>query len=136
MIKSPVKRDFLDEVRIVDRLPLNGLMKLWIYQYYLLAHLSWPPDDPCLSRSFAVELTETVNHKLKKWAGLYKSADLGCMFRSRSLPGSLGLTSVTSHFEKIQVIKCSILKDSQDPDVKHVYEAKSKRTSKWKVKWS
>ena len=135
-IKNQVKRDFLDEVRIVDRLPLNGLMKLWLYQYYLLAHLSWPLMIHDFSRSFAVELTETVNHKLKKWAGLYKSADLGCLFRSRDLPGSLGLTSVTSHFEKMQVIKCSILKDSQDPDVKHIYEAKSKRTSKWKVKWS
>jgi len=88
------------------------------------------------ARSFAVELTKAVNPKLKKWAGLYKSADLGCLFRPRSLPGSLGLSSITSHFEKMQVIKCSILQNSQDPDVKCVYEAWAKKTSAWQVKWS
>ena len=135
-IKDHVRREFLKEVRLVDGLPINGLMKLWLYQHYLLAHLSWPLMIHDFARSFAVKLTESVNSKLKKWAGLYRSADLGSLFRPKSLPGSLGLSSVTSHFEKMQVIKCSILQDSQDPDVKRVYEAKSKRTSKWTAKWS
>ena len=83
-----------------------------------------------------MELDKDIKRTLKHWVGLYRSADLGCLYQHRSLPGSLGLTSNTSHFENMQVIKCSILLSSPDPKVTAMYEVRAAQTTQWRVKWS
>ena len=92
-------------------------MKLWLYQFYVLARISWPFMVQDLPLSFAEALERKVRAQLKRWAGLFKYADVGSLFRSKSKFG-LGLTSVTTHFVKMQVIKCSLLKHSGDPDIR------------------
>ena len=45
-------------------------MKLWLYQHYLLAHLSWPFLIHDLPVSLANDLQKKSNLTLKRWAGI------------------------------------------------------------------
>ena len=86
-----------------------------LYQFFVLARLSWP------------FLVHDFNHSFAQaWAGLYRSVDLGVLFRSKEQFG-LGLTSVADHFERMQIIRCQLLKDSIDPEVRSIYNAKVRR---------
>lgn len=135
-VQAHVRASFQREVKLVNSCHVNGLMKLWLYQYYLLAHLSWPFLIHDFPISFARELESSMSTTLKRWTGLYRGADVGSLFRSRAFPGSLGLTSISKHFVKMQVIRSNILQTSKDTLVKSVYEARASRTMVWKVKFS
>ena len=134
-IKAVVERKFFADMDIVNSCGVNGLMKLWLYQHYILSRLAWPflINDFCLS--FSVSLEKRCRLQLKRWAGLFKGADVGCLFRSRSNFG-LGLTSARQYFVKMQFIKTSILRSSQDPDVKALQEARSARFRSFRARWS
>ena len=135
-IKEYILKRFMEDVELLENSKINGFMKLWIYQFYILARLSWPflVQDFCLS--FAENLEKSMRAKLKRWAGIYKSADVGILFRSRKDFG-LGLTSISMHFKRMQFIKCSLLEHSPDNDVRQMYshlEAKhASMTRVWKA---
>ena len=96
------------------------LMKLWLYQHYVLGRLSWWFLAHDLTHDFAKTLTRTISSQLKRWAGLYSKADVGTLFRNRKNCG-LGLTSVVGHFVRMQMIRCSLLKNSSDPSIRSTY---------------
>ena len=77
----------------VDRCGVNGLCKLFLYEHFVVRRLSWVflVHDLCLS--FARELDKLVIPRLKIWAGLYRSSDVGTLFRLRAHLG-LQLTSI------------------------------------------
>ena len=134
-VKNSIRKQFIEEVSLIDKSKVNGLMKLWLYQFYVLAHLAWPFLVHDFNYSFSVELQDMISVKLKRWAKLYRGADIGSLFRSRNEFG-LNLTSVSQSFTRMQIIKCKILQDSDDPNVRLVYEFRAKKTCAWKVKWS
>ena len=105
----------------VDQSLVNGFMKLWIYQFYLLSHLSWPFLVYDFDGTFILDLQKQSNAFLKKWAGINKSAENGLLFRSKENYG-LGLTSIVDHFERMQLIKCSLLQNSVDNDIQQLYK--------------
>ena len=82
---------------LVDKAPINGIMKTWIYQHYILARLSWPFLVHDFDLNFAKQLERSISVLLKKWLGIVRTADVGILFRSRSNFG-LGLTSISDHF--------------------------------------
>ena len=53
----------------------NGFIKLWLYHFYALSHLSWPLMIHNLDMSFARDLQAQIQPTLKKWAGIARSAD-------------------------------------------------------------
>ena len=57
------------------------------------------------------------------------------MFRSRENFG-LQLTSVSDHFVLMQLIKCTILSNSNDADVVEIYRMQTARKCTFKKKWS
>jgi len=63
---------------------VNGLHKLFLYEHFIVRRLSWPflVHDLCLS--YARDLDKFVIPHLKRWAGLYRSSDVGTLFRLRS----------------------------------------------------
>ena len=81
-------------------------MKAWLYQFYILSRLSWLFLVQDLNHSLAERLTIRATAKLKKWLGVYSSADIGILYRPKSDFG-LGLTSVVTHFEKMQIVTIS-----------------------------
>ena len=133
-IRGRVQAAFLEDIKLIQNSKVNGLMKLWLYQFYALAHLSWPFMVHDFAKSFSVELQKLVSVTLKRWAGLYKSADVGTLYRSRKAFG-MGLTSVTSHFERMQIIKCSLLKHSSDTVISSMYNRMEEREAKFVKRW-
>jgi hypothetical protein len=72
---------------------------------------------------------------LKSWAGLFRSSDLGTLFRRREHLG-LQLTSLTACYKKLQIVKCCLLKYSSDPLIKEIYEIKKGRVMSFSERWS
>jgi len=133
-IKTKIWDTILKDFDTVDNSLVNGFMKLWIYQFYILAQLSWPFLIYDFNRSFVVDLQREVNSLLKKWAGIYRSSDNGLLFRSKEHFG-LGLTSIIDHFEKMQLIKCSLLQNSIDPTVQLLYRNREQANAKLNRVW-
>ena len=69
-IKDKISAFLANDIATIDSSKLNGFMKLWLYQFYILAHLSWPFLINDLDNSFALDLQRSVNQKLKTWAGI------------------------------------------------------------------
>ena len=134
MIQERVRAKFLNDMKLVKQSKVNGLMKLWLYQFYVLARISWPLLIQDFPRSFAVGLEKAVRVQLKRWAGVFRGADVGVLFRSKSKFG-LGLTSVSSHFERMQVIKCFLLKHSVDSDIATLYARRELKEAGFKTIW-
>ena len=107
-IKDKIVATLAEDIELVKNSKVNGFMKLWLYQFYVLSHLSWPFLINDLDLSFAQDLQRNVNMTLKKWAGISKSVDNGLMFRSKKNFG-LGLTAIAAHNQKMQLIKCQPL---------------------------
>ena len=109
-------------------------MKLWLYQFYAISHLSWPFMINDLDRSFSLDLQAEVNVQLKRWAGIGRSVDNGLLFRSKTKFG-LGLTSVSDHYQRMQIIKYELLRNSLDPTVVELYKFREKQNSSLSRTW-
>ena len=82
-IKTKIASSLSEDIEIIKKSKVNGFMKLWLYQFYALSHLSWPFLINDLDLSFAQDLQRSVNLTLKRWAEIGKSVDDGLLFRSR-----------------------------------------------------
>ena len=109
-------------------------MKLWLYQFYALQHLSWPFIINDLNRNFSLELQRNTNQQLKQWARISRSIDNGLLFRQKQNFG-LGLTSISDHYEQMQVIKCELLSHSLDPNIVALYKTRESLNAKLKRVW-
>jgi len=126
-----VKQEFLKMMEIVGNDPVNGLMKLWMYQNFVLSKFSWPFMIYNFSITFMKKLEAKSTAMLKKWAGVFKKADPSILYRPRNLLG-LQLTSLSSHFQKLQVCKCLLLENSIDQNIRSLYSVKASKESSLK----
>ena len=124
-IRSSLSAYFL----AVDASPVNGFIKLWLYQHYVLAMMSWMFMVHELDLSFALTLERQKSDTLRKWAGIFQRSDAGALYRSRKKFG-LGIKSIGLHFKLCKAVYCHLLKYSQDPSVRAVYLAKERRNLK------
>ena len=116
----------MQDINTIDNSLVNGFIKLWLYQFYLLAGTSWAFLIYDFERSFAVDIEKQINTKLKKWAGINLTVDNGLLFRSKENFG-LGLTSITHNYEHMHLIKCELLQNSIDLTVQKVsYQSRQK----------
>jgi hypothetical protein len=88
--------------------------------------------DPPLS--FARDLDRTTTRYLKKWTGLFRGADVGTLYCPRERFG-LGITKTSVHFRKMGIIKCLLLQQSNDANVRQIYEIRAKREAPHKRVW-
>ena len=120
--KRQFETEFLGWLALVDKDPINGLMKCWIYQHYIISKSSWTLLIHDFNRDFvAKNIEQPTGAYLRRWAGLFKSADRGALYRPREKLG-LNMTSMTVHFESMRVIRCHLLKHSLDEDIVAVYQ--------------
>ena len=135
VLKSDVRKRVLSDLTTVDTCGVDGFCKLFLYEFFVIRRVSWQFLVHDLSLTFATELDKISVRFLKRWAGLFRSADLGCLFRLRRDMG-LQLTSFTFHFKHLQLVRCCLLKHSRDPLVAGVYQAKATREQSWSRTWS
>ena len=126
-MKKQFTIDWFKWLTLVDKDAINGLMKLWVYQHYIIAKSSWPLLIQDFNRDFvATTIDKPTRVYLRRWAGLFKSADESSLYRPREKLG-LNLTSVTVHFESMRVVRCHLLKHSHDTDIVSVYQHRELR---------
>lgn len=102
-------------------------MKLWMYQFFVLGMLSWPLLIQDFNRDFVkTMISRPCGVFLRRWAGVFASIDMGCFYRRKEHFG-LGLTSLVTYFEKLQIIKLHLVKFSPDPSIAALYEMRRKR---------
>ena len=126
-VKSSFLRKLHELLGIVESDPLDGFSRLWLYQHFVLGMVSWPLLIQDFNHDFVkTQITRPCGVFLRRWAGVFKSIDAGCLYRRKDRFG-LGLTSLTTYFEKLQVIKLHLVKHSPDPHVAALYEMRRKR---------
>lgn len=133
-VQAHVKKQFCRLMAIIDKDTTNGLIKLWMYQHGVLSDMAWPFLVQDLPLSLAKELDVIAHRYLKSWAGLYRQADLGVLYRSRKHFG-LGLSKVSNHFKKMGIVKCLLLKNSADANVRTLYKVRLKREAEFIIDW-
>ena len=79
-IKHKISEPLSKDIEKIQSSKVNGFMKLWLYQFYALSHLSWPFIINDLDKSFALELQRNVNVMLKQWAGIGRTVENGILF--------------------------------------------------------
>ena len=133
-IKQKISESLSKDIEKIHSSKVNGFMKLWLYQFYALSHLSWPFIINDLDKSFALELQRNVNVMLKQWAGIGRTVENGVLFRSKKNFG-LGLTPISDHYQRLQVVKCELLRNSKDSTIRELYTARQTKNAKLTKVW-
>jgi hypothetical protein len=119
--REKLQSRFEHDMDLVDKLLVNGLHKTWIYQHFVVPCVcSWSFMIYDFPESVAIAIRKSAIRTLKKWTHLFKSADVGVLFRPFSQFG-LQLTDPVVHFRKMQTAKLHMLKHSKDPIVQDTY---------------
>jgi hypothetical protein len=122
-IKEMIRASLMDDIEKIDQSRVNGVMKLWLYQFQAITRIAWPFLIQDLDRSFAEKLESNISFKLKSWLGVNSQADTGRLFLSRDNMG-FGLTSISDQFKQMQIIKHQLLKTSADDDIRTLRESR------------
>ena len=132
-VKAKIRSDVISDLDKLDGTLVDGPKKLWMYQHYAIARVSWPFLVYDLDLSFAQELTKRATSKLK-WAGLASSSEVGVLYRAKKDFG-LGITSLEDHYKRMQLVKCDLLKNSGSDDVRLLFQAKANKEGKEGRMW-
>ena len=111
---------FVSRMELIDKTILQGFMKLWLYQHYVVAYLAWPFMVYDFDVSWVTSLRTIANRYLKRWAGLYSRAVVSILYRQRKKYG-LQLTCLVSFYKRLQVGQTFLLKHSDDNNLKIIY---------------
>ena len=129
-----VAAKFYDHLCLVDRQPLTGAMKVWLYQHYILAYLTWPLLIYDFPLSFAEDLQKSATKYLKKWLKINQKANVSLLYRSRKNKG-LQLCSISNCLKRSQGTKAHLIKHSADPNMLKLYEFKLQSDQKIQRDW-
>ena len=97
-VKVEISKKVSQDLEKIEHSGVNGPSKLFLYEHFLVARLSWVFLVHDLCMSFAEDLDKKSIPRLKSWAGLFRSSDLGALFRRREHLG-LQLTSLTACYK-------------------------------------
>jgi hypothetical protein len=134
-MKTEIRRRLTSDMDAIQSTRIPGPCKLFLYEHFAVRRLSWVFLVHDLNLWFAKELDKSLTMRLKTWAGLYRGGDTGALFRHRDHLG-LQLTSLSEHFQRMQLVKCCLLANSKDDKVQAIYEAKKKREEGFNNRWS
>jgi potassium voltage-gated channel Eag-related subfamily H protein 8 len=104
----------------VDSTLLTRQQKLRLYQLAICPRLTWDMSVNSFPVSWLKNSLQTiVTRFLKKWCGLARSADTGCIYLPKE-KGGLELTSLVTLYKKLQVSKAATYMCSRDPVVRAI----------------
>ena len=105
---------------MVGKANITGPMKLWLYNNYIVAFITWPFMIYDLPISFGEELKAIATRNLKQWLGVTKTITETVLYRSKDHFG-LGLSDLVTHLKKMQVCRMHMLKYSQEDSSRKLY---------------
>ena len=119
--RAEIKESFIENLEITNKANITGPMKVWLYNHYIIAFITWPFMIYDLPISYGEELKAVATKYLKRWLGVTKSITDSVLYRSKDHFG-LGLTDLVTHLKKMQVCRMHMHKYSQDDSSKMLYE--------------
>ena len=104
----------------VDKTPLSARQKLLLFKLAICLPLTWDLSVNHFPASWLEFTLQPIATKfLKRWSGLAKSADTGCLFLPKK-KGGLELPSLVTLYKKLQVAKAAVYTCSRDPVVRAI----------------
>ena len=124
--RAEIKETLIINLKKTDSINITGPMKMWLYNHFVVAFVTWSFTIYDLPISYGEELRAVATKYLKKWIGITKSITNSVLYRSKDHFG-LGLTDLVTHLKKMQVCRMHINKYSQDESSKKLYEYMKER---------
>ena len=121
LTRTEIKENLIGNLEITSIANITGPMKVWLYNHFVVAFVTWPFMIYDLTISFGEELKVVATKYLKRWLGITKSITESVLYRSKDHFG-LGLTNLVPHLKKMQVCRMHMLKYSQDGSSNNLYE--------------
>ena len=110
--RAEIKNSFIEDLEITSKANITGSMKVWLYNHFIVAFITWPFTIYDLPISFGEELKAIATKYLKGWLGVTKTITESVLYRSKDHFG-LGLTDLVTHLKKMQVCRMHMHKYSQ-----------------------
>ena len=138
-LKESQHKEILEEkfdklMNQIDKADVHGFMKLWLYQHYVLAYLSWEMMVYDFDVSWIKSLESKATALLKAWAGIYKKSIVSLLYRPRSTLG-LGITCMSDRYQRQQINKVFVLQNSKDETVRTIFDGMSKKQKTFTRRW-
>jgi len=108
-------------LELVDRSVLTGPQKAWIANHLICDMLSWSLMIHDFSQSQVKKWTLTIQRLLRKWMGMARCANTSILYRSSEHFGLEFKHLPVMHAQQ-QVVKWHLMKHSQDPIARAVYQ--------------
>ena len=121
LTRAEIKENFIGNLEVTSKANITGPMKVWLYNHFIVAFITWPFMIYDLPISFGEELKAVATKYLKRWLGITKSITESVLYRSKDHFG-LGLIDLVTHLKKMQVCRMHMLKYSQDGSSNNLYE--------------
>ena len=87
--------------QLVDALTLPASAKLWLYQHFVIAKMSWSVTVHDLSKTFVSKLQAMANTYLKKWAALPRPANTAILFIGSSDRAGLHILNLVTVWKQM-----------------------------------
>ena len=111
----------------VDATLVSRQQKLKLFKLAVCPRLTWELSVNCFPLSWLkTTLQPIATSFLKRWCGLAKSADTGCLFLPKE-HGGLDLPSLTLIYQKLQVTKAATYTCSRDPMVRAIASQETRK---------
>ena len=73
LTRAEIKENFIGNLEITSKANITGPMKVWLYNHFIVAFITWPFMSYDLPISFGEELKAVATKYLKRWLGITKS---------------------------------------------------------------
>jgi hypothetical protein len=111
----------------VDATLLSKQQKLLLYKLAVCPRLTWDLSVNFLPVSWLKTTLQPIATKfLKRWCGLARSADTGCIYLPKE-KGGLEMPSLVTLYKKLQASKAASFICSQDPVVRAIASQETQR---------
>ena len=124
--RAEIKESLVANLVRTNKANITGPMKLWLYNHFVVAFITWSFMIYDLPISYGEELKTVATKYLKDWIGITKTITNSVLYRSKDHFG-LGLTDLVTHLKKMQVCRMHIHKYSQDRSSRELYEYMKER---------
>ena len=111
----------------IDAVALRGVQKVWIWDSYVMAKISWMLLIHDISPTFVKNVLQPVQTRwFKSWLGYPRTGNTSIFYRSNAHHG-LQLKEMVSWHKQNRLIRRHILESSQDAQVKAIHASLAKK---------
>lgn len=128
-IRVQIKEELNSMMNAIEKCHVTGPMKAWIYNFYVIAAISWKLQIYTLPITYIKELEALVNRHLKKWLKIARCASCTVIYRSKDNFG-LHIKKIETVYKSLQVGIAYSLKHNRDPNCAAIFQEKQTRELK------